>query len=139
MDAGYVDGGKFYALSDKAQVEFEIPRDYRKYSQTTVIVNALLDDIVESVYDEGDDFDAFYDSDWNYDGYTAAGLDGRIKPITIPATITEGDINPAVAGGTTNYTEGEVTARNAAIAVAEIALPLSRQHALTIYLNNLYN
>ena len=30
VDAGYVDGsGRFYALSDKAQVEFDIPDDYR--------------------------------------------------------------------------------------------------------------
>ena len=33
VDAGYVEDGKFYALSDKAQVEFDIPDDYRKYNQ----------------------------------------------------------------------------------------------------------
>ena len=33
VDAGYVDGGRFYALSDKAQVEFDIPDDYRRYNQ----------------------------------------------------------------------------------------------------------
>ena len=33
VDAGYVDGGRFYALSDKAQVEFDIPDDYTKYNQ----------------------------------------------------------------------------------------------------------
>ena len=46
VEAGYEDGGKFYALSDRAQVEFDIPGDYRKYHQDTNIVNALLDDIL---------------------------------------------------------------------------------------------
>ena len=49
VEAGYEDGGKFYALSDKAQVEFDIPGDYRKYHQDTNIVNALLDDILLEV------------------------------------------------------------------------------------------
>ena len=69
VDAGYVDGGdRFYALSDKAQVEFEIPDDYRTYQQNGNSVVALLGDIVDKVDGEGDDFDAFYDSDWDYDG-----------------------------------------------------------------------
>ena len=38
VDAGYVDGGgRFYALSDKAQVEFDIPDDYRTYQQGQVV------------------------------------------------------------------------------------------------------
>ena len=45
VDAGYEDGGKFYALSDKAQVEFDIPDDYRKWNQDVDEVYALLDDI----------------------------------------------------------------------------------------------
>ena len=141
VDAGYVDGGKFYALSDKAQVEFEIPRDYRKYSQTTVIVNALLDDIVESVYDEADDFDAFYDSDWNYDGYTGAGLDPRLKADTVtvpPVFVLNADDGE---GGT--YDPDQVAAQNILIADAQAKNQAAsrpvRQHALTIYLNNLYN
>ena len=67
VDAGYVDGNRFYALSDKAQVEFEIPDDYRTYQQSRNSVHALLDDIVVKVNGE-DDFDPFYDSDWDYDG-----------------------------------------------------------------------
>ena len=72
LDAGYVDGGKFYALSDRAQVEFDIPRDYTRYNQTastdttTGELEALIDDILEAVNGEEDDFDSFYDSDWNY-------------------------------------------------------------------------
>ena len=68
VDAGYVDGNRFYALSDKAQFEFDIPDDYRTYQQGQVSVLALLDDILGKVDGEGDDFDAFYDSDWDYDG-----------------------------------------------------------------------
>ena len=69
VDAGYVDdGNRFYALSDRAQVEFDIPDDYRTYQQDRVVALALLDDIVDKVDGEGDDFDAFYDSDWEYDG-----------------------------------------------------------------------
>ena len=69
VDAGYVDGGRFYALSDKAQVEFDIPGDYRRYNQSETVALALLDDIVEEVDGNEDDFDAFYDSDWDYTGY----------------------------------------------------------------------
>ena len=75
VDAGYEDGGKFYALSDKAQVEFDIPDDYRKWNQDVDEVDALLDDILGSVYKEEDDFDAFYDSDWNFKGYSDDGKD----------------------------------------------------------------
>ena len=67
VDAGYVDGGgRFYALSDKAQFEFDIPDDYRTYQQARVVALALLEDIVDKVDGEEDDFDAFYDSDWDY-------------------------------------------------------------------------
>ena len=58
VDAGYVDGGRFYALSDKAQVEFEIPGDYRRYNQDSEDeFGALLDDILsDDVAGEADAF-----------------------------------------------------------------------------------
>ena len=126
VEAGYEDGGgKFYALSDRAQVEFDIPGDYRKYHQDTEIVNALLNDIFDSVYKEGDDFDAFYDSDWNFTPYSADGEDERLVPIVTvpPAEVLEDGVVP----------------NQAAIDTANTANAKSRQHALTIYLNNLYN
>ncbi len=67
VDAGYVDGGKFYALSDKAQVEFDIPDDYRRYNQDEDEVEGLLNDIVDMVSGEDEDFDAFCDSDWAFE------------------------------------------------------------------------
>ncbi len=73
VDAGYIDDGKFYALSDKAQVEFDIPDDYTKWNQTNREVNGLLDDIADTVAGEEDDFDAFYDSDWDYEGFADDG------------------------------------------------------------------
>ncbi len=145
VDAGYVDGGKFYALSDRAQVEFEIPGDYRKYHQDTDIVTALLNDILESVHGEKDDFDAYYDSDWNYAGYSGDGKDSRITELA--ALELEHDFGPDAAEG--NYVDpnsGDVIDRagvDAQIAkrAGEIGLHLqkARQNALAIYLNNLYN
>ncbi len=82
VDAGYEDGGKFYALSDKAQVEFDIPDDYRKWNQDVDEVYALLDDILGTVYEEEDDFDAFYDSDWDFKGYSDNGKDESLTPVT---------------------------------------------------------
>ena len=73
VDAGYVSDGKFYALSDKSQVEFDIPDDYRRYHQTQDIVDALLDDISAAVAGEKDDFDPFYDSVWDYNGFADDG------------------------------------------------------------------
>lgn len=66
VDVGYVVDNKFYALSDKAQVEFDIPDHYTRYNQDNAEVTGLLNDIIDSVAGEEDDFDAFYDSDWNY-------------------------------------------------------------------------
>ncbi len=65
VDGGFVEEGDFYALSDKAQFVFSIPDDYRKYNQTEEEVLALLDDVVERVAGEDDDFDPYYDSVWN--------------------------------------------------------------------------
>ena len=111
VDAGYVDGGKFYALSDKVQVEFDIPDDYRKWNQDVDEVDALLDDILGTVYKEEDDFDAFYGSDWDFNGYKDDGKDARLNAMA-PA-----DEEMAVTKAKQD----------------------NRQHALTIYLNNLYN
>ncbi len=66
VDVGYVVDNKFYALSDKAQVEFDIPDHYTRYNQDNAEVTGLLNDIIDTVAGEEDDFDAFYDSDWNY-------------------------------------------------------------------------
>ena len=126
VDAGYVDGDNFYPLSDKVQVEFDIPDDYTKYNQETREVVSLLNDIVETVRKEDEDFDAFYDSDWNYEGYTADGLDPKL---------TEIDTVPPVPAAGADEEEELTTTRNNVIAANES----SRQHALTIYLNNLYN
>ena len=68
VQAGVSSDGTFYALSDKAQVVFDIPDDYRRYNQTMTELDALVDEIVETVGMEEDDFDAFYDSDWNFAG-----------------------------------------------------------------------
>jgi hypothetical protein len=120
VDAGYEDGGKFYALSDKAQVEFDIPDDYRKYNQDVDEVDALLDDILETVKGQEDDFDAFYGSDWDFNNYADDGSDARLKAVA-PAPATPG--SPS----------------DAELAAEEKAAQDNRQHALTIYLNNLYN
>jgi hypothetical protein len=123
VDAGYVDGGKFYALSDRAQVTFNIPRDYTRYNQTastdttTGELEALIDDILETVNGEEDDFDAFYDSDWNYKGLNE-------NKIVVGALNAAGD-GPAVVG-----------TDDANIAAAQV---LDEQRALAVYLNNLYN
>ena len=116
VDAGYVDGGRFYALSDKAQVEFEIPGDYRRYNQDSEEVSALLDDIADDVAGEKDAFDAFYGSVWDYTGYDDAG--GSVVKTT---AVIEDDTN------TPDEDEGAV------------ALEKNRRDALTIFLNNLYN
>ncbi len=112
VDAGYVDGGKFYALSDKSQVEFDIPDDYRKFNQDVAEIDALVDEILDTVNGEEDDFDPFYDSDWNY------------------AQLHENSIVVAAVGtGGANPTTDEI----AAAALAD------KERALTVYLNNLYN
>ena len=120
VDAGYVDGGRFYALSDKAQVEFDIPDDYRKYNQDVDEVDALLDDILETVKGQEDDFDAFYGSDWDFYNYADDGSDARLKAVA-PARATAD------------------SPTDAELAAEEKAAQDNRQHALTIYLNNLYN
>ena len=125
VEAGYLDGTKFYALSDKAQVEFDIPSDYRKYNQDLEEVEALLNDIVDSVYDQGDDFDAFYDSVWDYTGYSGDGLDAELTLEVVPALVIDAD-NPDVNN------QDDIDDANAANEVV-------RRHALTIFLNNLYN
>ena len=75
VDAGYVNDGKFYALSDKAQFEFDIPDDYRKYNQDFDELVGLVADILEDVADNDDDFVDFYDSVWNYEGWADDGSD----------------------------------------------------------------
>ena len=136
VDAGYEDGGKFYALSDKAQVEFDIPDDYRKWNQDIEEVFALLNDIHGSVYEEEDDFDAFYDSDWNFEGYSGAGKHDSLTPGSdVPATLEVDDT--ASEGGT--YDQAEVNTRNGEITAARATWQGPHQHALTIYLNNFYN
>jgi hypothetical protein len=131
VDAGYEDGGKFYALSDKAQVEFDIPDDYRKWNQDIEEVFALLNDIHGSVYEEEDDFDAFYDSDWNFEGYSGAGKHDSLTPGSdVPATLEVDDTAGNLA---------EVNTRNGEITAARATWQGPHQHALTIYLNNLYN
>ncbi len=119
VDAGYVDDDKFYALSDKAQVEFDIPDDYRRYNQDQDEVNALLDEIVGTVAGEKDDFDAFYDSDWNYMDYKGDGS-SVAKPTAIPMDDT----------GTADTNERTD---------AQMAAEPNRRSALIIFLNNLYN
>ena len=131
VDAGYEDGGKFYALSDKAQVEFDIPDDYRKWNQDIEEVFALLNDIHGSVYEEEDDFDAFYDSDWNFEGYSGAGKHDSLTPGSdVPATLEVDDTASNLA---------EVNTRNGEITAARATWQGPHQHALTIYLNNFYN
>ena len=135
VDAGYLDGNRFYALSDKAQVEFDIPDDYRTYQQDRVVALALLDDIVGKVDGEADDFDAFYDSDWNYDDlneknvaltawevYNRDGAD--VDPVRNAEDQAAFDLIP----------EDEFTIAAIADATAE-----NRQKSLTVFLNNLYN
>lgn len=114
VDAGYVEDGKFYALSDKAQVEFDIPDDYRKYNQSAVVINALVGEILEDDVDgNDDDFNGFYDSVWNYD-------DLNEKKIVVAAVDDQGD--PSTA-------PDDIAA----------AADKDRQRALSVYLNNLYN
>ena len=129
VDAGYLDDGKFYPLSDKGQVEFDIPDDYRRCNQDQDEVNGLLDDIVNDVAGEEDDFDAFYDSDWDYEGFAA---DGSSVVKTGHASLTAA----LVAADPDNPTETELATQAAASAVLET---VNRREALTIYLNNLYN
>ena len=116
VDAGYVDGGKFYALSDKAQVEFDIPDDYRKYNQDTDEINALVGEILDLVVKEEDDNDPFYDSVWNYQELTE-------KKIVVAAP------TPVDPGSPTD-------AEAAAIVAAAVK---DRERALSVHLNNLYN
>jgi hypothetical protein len=131
VDAGYVDGGKFYALSDRAQVTFNIPRDYTRYNQTASSgegdtfrlgeLEALINDILETVNGEEDDFDAFYDSDWNFAGLN----ENKIVVAQRDAVTADPDATPPVVG-VTEITEAQAAMR-------------SRQNALAVYLNNLYN
>ena len=116
VDAGYVDDGKFYALSDKAQFEFDIPDDYRKYNQDFEELVGLVADILDDVADDDDNFVAFYGSVWNYESWENDGSD------IVVAAVPEDD----------DTTEIElVTAAN--------ANNESLERALTVFLNNLYN
>ena len=116
VDGGYEDGGKFYALSDKAQVEFDIPDDYRKYNQDAVEINALVDEILGTVSKKDqEDHDPFYDSVWDYRNL---GWDKIIVAAVIPDDVSDVD---AIAD------------LNDAAAVKD------RERALAVYLNNLYN
>ena len=122
VDAGYVADDKFYALSDKAQVVFDIPDDYNRYNQNTREINGLVTSILESV-DDNDDFDPFYDSDWDYTGLNKGN-------IVRPAVREDGEAIPTLESG--NRTDDD-TARIATAAAAD------RRRALAVYLNNLYN
>ena len=116
VDAGYVDGGKFYALSDRAQVTFNIPRDYTRYNQTASSgdadatpstfrlgeLEALINDILETVNGEEDDFDAFYDSDWNFAGLN----ENKIVVAQRDAVTAVPDDDPPVVG-VTEITEAQ--------------------------------
>ena len=131
VDAGYVDDGKFYPLSDKAQVEFDIPDDYNDYNQEPKEIVNLLNSIVGAVREEEDDFDAFYDSDWDYTGYSA---DGKAK-LTAIASYAAVEDQDETAGDGIAVSPEEQTARN----VVDAANESRRELALIIYLNNLYN
>ena len=91
VDAGYEEAGQFYALSDKAQVQFDIPNDYRKFNQTSAEIEALLDDIVGSVAGKDEAYDPFLDSVWNYRDYASDGSvvkeleDGAPLSVVVPA------------------------------------------------------
>ena len=111
VDAGYVEDGKFYALSDKAQVVFDIPDDYRRYNQDAAEFDGLVTDVLGAVDGEKDDFDAFYDSDWDYRGF-------------------DENIVPAVAVVNDQDTDVDEAAED---------LARQRRQALATYLNNLYN
>ena len=115
VDAGYVNGGKFYALSDKAQVEFDIPDDYRKYNQDEEEIDALVDELLGIVSKKDqEDHDPFYNSVWDY-------RDLGWNKIIVAAVIPE-DTPPE-----------EAAPLNDAAAVKD------RERALAVYLNNLYN
>ena len=133
VDAGYVDGNKFYALSDKAQVEFDIPDDYLKYNQDDDEIDALMDNIVSKVKGQEDDFDAYYGSVWDYNDYEDDGSDPRLAEV-VPAEIDAGEPNPD--NNNVPYTQPEEDARDDQIDAANL---INRQNALIIYLNNLYN
>lgn len=129
VDAGYLDDGKFYPLSDKGQVEFDIPDDYRRYNQDQEEVTGLLDDIVDDVAGEEDDFDAFYDSDWDYNGFAGDGT-----------SVVKSDASSLTGALTAADPDNPTPAELAAQAVlTEANTTANRQKALTIYLNNLYN
>ena len=117
VDAGYMNGGKFYALSDKAQFEFDIPDDYTKYNQEFEELVKLVGGIVDKVADKEDDFDAFYDSDWNYKGYAGDG-----SGVKVAARAANTDVTPNITAITAFEADRD-----------------TRYNALTIYLNNLYN
>ena len=133
VDAGFVDGNRFYALSDKAQVEFDIPSDYTKYNQETNEVLSLLDEILEDVDGIEDDFDAFYDSDWDYTGYDENKVVVSAQQVANLRAPTVDGVDTAILGtaespdlveGFNDYVEAE---------------KVTRQNALIIFLNNLYN
>jgi hypothetical protein len=138
VDAGYLDGKRFYALSDKAQVEFDIPDDYRTYQQDRIVALALLDDIVGKVDGTEDDFDAFYDSDWDYDG-----LDEN--KIVVNAWDVYDEEGAAILPEPRAPVDDEAGFLAAVVEAAErapyeaTALEDTRQNALIVYLNNLYN
>ncbi len=82
VDAGYVVDGKFYPLSDKGQVVFDIPDDYRRYNQDQDEIEKLLSEIVNDVGEEDEDFEAFYDSIWNYEDLDDSGKGDDVADIT---------------------------------------------------------
>ena len=129
IDAGYVEDGKFYALSDKAQVEFDIPDDYRKYNQDIEEIAALVDDILGDVKGEDEDFDGFYDSVWNYKDWSGAGTDVVV--------VRHNAAEEIAADPEANPPTPVIPAIELLTAVA--ADIQSRERALTVYLNNLYN
>ena len=144
VDAGYMDGKRFYALSDKSQVEFDIPDDYRTYQQDRVVALALLDDIVDKVKGEDEDFDAFYDSDWDYGSLNEDKIE--VDALALYNT-NQLALEPAedIAADQTAFNElvAAEIADDDTVGPARTALATatedSRRNALIVYLNNLYN
>ena len=137
VDAGYVDGKRFYALSDRAQVEFEIPDDYRTYQQSQNSVHALLDDIVGKVDGVGDDFDGFYDSVWDYEGLD----ENSIEVTALEVYNREGAVLNAAGDAPLRPAADDLVGVEAPAVtlVTATATEETRRNALIVYLNNLYN
>jgi hypothetical protein len=127
VDAGYMEDGKFYALSDKAQVVFDIPDDYRRYNQSQIEIEGLVADILDTVDGKKDDFDPFYDSDWDYTGLNK-------DKIVVPTTGTVGGTDDTVL---TDGNAGDVGDENRT--TYEAGVDADERRALLVFLNNLYN